>query len=461
MKSNKGFSIVEVLVSMVVIAFVAIFVATFFAFHNKVVTEAKKVTDSIFEVQDQIEQAQRNLIEDIRNGSADAYPSHTYKVFGKDVVMKLISSRKLNSDGSTVLSLDTGISVNYAVNNPEPVRPKLTSVDVTIDGCDKVIYFPDADDTAEVTYVKDPSTISAWYKNLYQWYASPVRIHGLPLVNDSSDNNVYPEFPWDLDIISLQSKKTLPGTDIVYPEGESSPKVTDFKGRFLACAVTPGSYEGYMGSTYVDMVYVSALPELEQGEYKILIDPSLIQFSLPNGFSGDSITTNNILSEKPVASINSYLSSSSPVTVNLDGANTSNNDTEGREYYSRYITFDSVKMSVNSLNAPSGSVLGVYAVARSSVNTGTPVLQYIYGSTTTNIISLGDNADQSIYPEFADGVPSWYLISGTYTTVSNDSTRLKVGSPSLDLAELVIVLNPSEDDDIAIKVYLLEKYGIE
>lgn len=461
--NEDGFSVVEVMVSMFLVALIAVFVATFFAFHNNMVSEAKKLTDIVYETQDAMEENIQTLISDIKSNHTGSYTTKQYSLFGKTVDMKLISAELLNPDNTVALKLDTGISTSYSTNNPEPNRPQLTSVDVTVGSWNKAVYFPAGADTALASYVKDTATIAYWYKNIYQWYYSSERTHAIPLANYTSNGAISPKYPWDFDIISLQAKKNMPGEDIVYPVGETAPQVTDFSGRFIGCAVTPGSNEGFLGSTKFDEIYVSALPGLAQGAYKMLIDPSLMDITIPGGFTGNRVAVNNniIYSEKPLASIGSSLtrtSGTSNVYVYLDGANTSNNNTSGQEYYSRYfsITDNNIQMSFSNLdNIKSNDNISLYAIARSSANTTTPIVKY----NGTPILGIDNNiAGQTIYPAYSEGTPAWYLVNRLYPVP--DLKKLILGGSRLDIAEFIVVLNPSANENTAIRNYLLTKYGI-
>jgi len=455
--NEDGFSVVEVLVSMFLVAILAVFVATFFAFHNNMVSEAKKLTDTVYETQDKMEENIQTLINDIKSNTTSSYTTKQYTLFGKSVDIKLVSAELLNTDSSVALRLDTGISTSYSSNNPEPDRPQLTSVDVTVGSWNKAVYFPAAADTALVSYVKDTATMAYWYKNVYQWYFSSERMHSIPLANYTSDGAISPKYPWDFDIISLQAEKNMPGEDIVYPDGVTAPKVTDFLGRFIGCAATPGSNEGFLGSTKFDEIYVSALPSLTQGTYKMLIDPSLMDITIASGFTDNKKAVRTINSEKPLASIASSLTSTSDVYVYLDGANTSNNNILGQEYFSRYFSLDNIQMSLSTLGISSKNNISLYAIARSSANTTTPIVKY-NGSA---ILSIGNITGQTIYPAYSEGTAAWYLVNTSYTTVQNYSeSLLKLGGSSLDIAEFIVVLNPTTNDDTAIRNYLLIKYGI-
>lgn len=451
--NNKGLSIVEVLVSMILLAFICLFVATFLTFHNKMLNQAKETTEVLYDTQDMIEQKNQTLLNDIKINNSSAYTTKTYSLFGKSVSIKIVSASTLNADNSVALKIDTGISSTYFTDNSEPNLPKLSSVDVKVDNnIDRVIYFPTDTNMAEVTYINVSNPLTNLYKNVYQWYVAPTNIHSIPLVNYASSNSISPVFPWNFDIISLQNQKKMPGTDIVYPIGVSAPKITAYLGSFLACAVTPGSREGYMGDTSVDMIYVSALPKLKQGTYKMLIDPSLTVISLPVGFSGTQYQTKTIASEKPVDTITSQITSSSNVVIQLDGANTSDGEDES---YSRYIQLGSTSMSFSGL---SNTQIGIYAVARSSANTSTSILTYTNPSST--ILGVGNFSNQTIIPAFTDRKASWYIAYRTYSLA--DATKLRLSGNALDVAELIIVQNPSGDgdDSNAIVNYLQHKYNI-
>jgi prepilin-type N-terminal cleavage/methylation domain len=445
LSDKNGYALVEVLVSIVLVALLATFVAVFMAYWQVVRTQSNDMTKALNKVQQLIEEDYSDVKLYIQSNNATWLAANTTQstvsMFGRDIKVYSVSESVYDDSGAAVITLTRGVANTYKVT---PTIPQIASVSITANSADvDALYFAG---TSSVASVKEPITLSVsenFKKYIYQWYVTDTYYHVLPLVGETalSEGNVIPGCPINFNFLSSEQNLTL--TDL-----------SQFKGDIIACLVTPGSKQGYMGdSVCSNYIYISPLPTLLTGSYFALYDASLLGYKdgySYSAISNDTLVLNQLTSE--IANSNGTyikLSHTGKAYLNTAGDNTASEDT-AIDYMSRYFHYTTGNKSTTaSTSFSSGSKIYVYTVARNSDDSvGTFV-----SANTTGLISYAADEDGQVDD-------SWAIQSGNITLSSQTSLTFTFGNMNVDIAEALIVVNPSDADKTSIQNYLMAKYGI-
>ena len=484
-KQNKqGFTLVEVVVSITLIAFVALFLTTFIMGNINAISQTKQVTTTLFSVQNQVETHYEKLtsilfdIQELQKKlkadptSADA-PAWTAQVTAKQLEFNQylanhsadlkattfsalgvtnipgysITSQEFDDRGDLALQLDTVIC-DIPILIPDV--PEIDTLDIKISGQTRVIYFAQDSDTAESTFTY--SNDKGKYMEVFQWYQANPAYHSAILPKSEPAPNYeqpQPAYPGTSEIIPGKTKATLE-------------KVSDYKGRMLVNTVIPVTAEGIYGKTVAsNFIYVSALPELATGKYVALFDPSFYDSTTSTGYD-DTTKQYELLSlSSELAYNSSYLTleSSDGTTRWLSVPGINSSSYADRPSYTRYLplyehntatdTYTPKPMTIN-LPSDATSNLTVIALVRSSdKRSGTVAYDSV---TNTPILTI---------PSFPADSSPWYFCAVQDVTLAG--SQLVIGPPAgsnfnPDIAELILIKNATEDEINSIKSYLGDKY---
>ncbi|MEG3007609.1 MAG: hypothetical protein RR806_09085, partial [Oscillospiraceae bacterium] len=220
------------------------------------------------------------------------------------------------------------------------------------------------------------------------------------------------------------------------------------------CSVTAGSTYGTMGNTLVtNFVYVSPLPKLTKGEYKLLIDPSVNTEKMKADLTG---TNNYIYSERPDNGVpnGEHLEKDGNKLPEIKDGTDIQSITGGINpnfYRTHYLSFNDAVMENHDADFYTGD--NVYAVAKSSTSAnGGFVRQY-------DPDDDDDDKTKDILTFDSNTSGDWKLYTGEFTN-KGYWAKAKIGGNGLDLAELIIVKRPSKEDNKAIIEYLNNKHGL-
>ncbi len=240
----------------------------------------------------------------------------------------------------------------------------------------------------------------------------------------------------------------------------------DDLGKFICCTVTPQSVNDAMGKAVVsNLVYLSALPVLTKADgttkYRAVIDPSLV-------WAAES--ENHLLNTSSLQSWlgTSYFSvhNSSHVVLHQEGSRISSNF----DYKSRFYRVDCSNVQANIKPNANDYIFMVVrdklAARYSSSNSPRGSQGYITNFTGDGILyDTGYRGTGEPYSE--SGFSPWYLVYKHCTQTPNgngNGNNYKLssgtGQEQFDLAELIIVNNPTETEIDEIIQYLADKYEL-
>lgn len=448
LSDKNGYALVEVLVSIVLVALLATFVAVFMAYWQVVRAQSNDMTKALNSVQQLIEEEYSEVKLYIQSNNTTWLAANTTQstvsMFGRDILVYTVSKSVHDDSGKSIITLTRGVANTYIVT---PTIPQIAAVSITANSADiDALYFAG---TSSVGSIKEPITLSVtenFKKYLYQWYATDTYYHVLPLLGETalSEGNVVPGCPINFNYLSGEQNLTL--SDL-----------SRFKGNIIACLVTPGSKQGYMGdSVCSNYIYISPLPMLSTSGYFALYDASLLGYKDGYSYSAvinDTLTLSALTSEIPYGS-NTYikLNHTGNVYLNTAGNNTTLAGADS-DYMSRYIQYTANSYSTTASQSFANSTkIYVFTVARNSDNSVGTYLSVTNGTSTTGLLSYTADEDGQVDD-------SW-TIKYNVKTLTNLATTFKIGAMNVDIAEMVMVVNPSDPDINLIKNYLCVKYGI-
>ena len=462
--NKKGFTIIEVMVSAALLGIGVIILARFLDF-NEIINEQIQFSQyKLYEAQDQMESRITKINKAIEKSlpvDSSWYVNDSTKVslFGGEVDCYLVKGEAKDSESNpaweTVIALHTVIPKEQV--SVKPAIPTISNAKLAVGGENtEAVYFADgANAKATANKPTDSQELSNFKKFLYQWYLTDDRYHAITMeetpkymVADELFKEVYPRLPSDFDLLEGEDEQlyTVKNEDL---------------GKVLACSITAGSKYGYMGNTLsTNHIYLSALPKLETGKYKTLIDPSVNTSTMVTDIGNGKIT-----SEKPTADVTSgnfNLNGYGTISISSDTVKIAVDD-EGnvildelgntKNYKTRYLYFDNDATIVSG-----GSLINinnnpqVYIVAKS--------LSPDNGNVFAKISENGNYTDTfSFNPTTSN---SWRLYETNFESLNLNSWKnynLILGCKDLCVAEVLVVNNATSEENQAIEEYFSIRYN--
>ncbi len=466
MRSRCGFSLLEVIIGFVLISFILVMVGGTLVTGYSMAEKLNQLPNTYYAAQDTVESrldeldsliTEKYRIENellnaapvpaelsVRlaeiNNELSAYENESVSLFGKNVQLYRFDDQYVSSDGSK-LNLKAGLANEVKLERPVPIIEKVT---IKASGSDV-----DADlyNAAGMTITATPDYYSKnyeyYYADLYQWYICTGDFHtsGYPGEHEYEEllyGTVFAQYPVNYTLLPSEKNASITIS-------------SSYAGKFLVCAVTPLSINGKMGEPVLsNYVYISGMPELSSGSYKLVIEPSIT----PLNYEADGKVEISSMNSRQPATGKLTTSTSARPYVALDGATTDSSlgaSAGGTGNWSRYIRFDSsTKMTSSSLGSGYyGSNYSIIAVAK---NRDSAPVNFVFAGTN----GAGFLTNTGI-TDAAGSDTGWQLL----TAQLSGSNTLTVGGSNVDIAELIVVSNAGAYDISAISAYLAEKYHID
>lgn len=445
---RNGYSLVEVIVSITLIALLATAVAVFMQYWHQIRTLSNDMTIALNDAQKAIENEYarvRRIIDANITEELEDLPSTTVDVFEFRVTVYPVSGSAMVRSGQDVgsIKLSGGLAYTY---KSEPKIPQIKSAKLVSlkDSSVDVIYFPESKDGVKVQDIQLDGSYTNLKKYIYWWYVGGANNHVLPLPGESMGefSDIVPICPQDFTLLGDEREDYVTFNDL-----------SKYKGRLIASLVIPGTIEGYMGQSFAtNYIYVSALPNI--GKYVAVYDASVLSANDKNYISEtDGIVTVNDLPSEIEYNNSTKLMLRHTGTVYLDKASdgTQSSPSAGT-YPSRYFSYSADSLSritITSSNSfRTGTVIHAFAVA--NAGSGDAFLKWVSGSTTTGILTGQTNPDDE---------HEWKIYYGSIQVSGAGS--FEVGGTDVNIAELIITANANGTEVTEIVNYLAEKYGIK
>ncbi|MFA9422830.1 MAG: type II secretion system protein [Sedimentibacter sp.] len=438
MKKSKGFTLVEIIVSLAVLGIIAISFLGAISSHFTYLLSTKGITQNIFKAQELME----NEIDDAKIRVATSSTLEKTEIFKTDLggIDVEYESLKISYDNLDYYTL---------VSNVKPDSLEIISVDSIgvklMQGTTQVQddYYGYATDDFSVVGNFTNKSIYKWdhLLNQVEWYISSDE-YNIPwpkttgVEKNDAENHYYPIFPRDYEIFSNET---------IYKFGTSEstfPHLTEIAGRHLIFTVTPAAKSGKLGDQAVsEPIFISGLPITDN--LIMHLDASYIDF-LSGTTEAVKVGTDYMLKKwYDIASINGVSVPSESALPTNDASRPIVNRTDvDDEFIGQYVKFDANKY-VQIAQGSSGGQVIVYAVLR---NRSVDSSKYIVNG--TNELTI---------PGFTEGNENqWNIISSSITL---DGTTLKIGDSSVDIAELILYSGSiSSESKSKVEEYLNSKY---
>lgn len=465
---HKGFTLVEVLIGFVMLSFIVVMVSTVMTSGFMLSARIHELPNAYYGAQDDAEreidtisalvkekfrllsdlgplpinyeEADPDLVNkyfEVQGKLDDDYTMETLELFGKSVEIYKKDVDFAYEDNKVFVTLHVGVV------NAEKLERKVPVIS-------EVSIKPKSGNTQDLYYAKgleiectvdyDSKNYNQRYKELYQWYIGTGGFH-----------------------TAMYSAGTYPETEVRYGElytrypisftllpGETRSTITlkeEYYGQMLVCVVTPLSKNGAMGeSVDSNSLYISALPKLSTGQYRMLIDVSATPYTYTTEKEVDIAT---LSSRNDLTSKLSAYSSSQP-KLSMKGAATDSHLASAPAQngtWTRFLAFTgSTYMTASGW---SGSNAQAFVVARKTNDVRD--MNFI-GSGTNKTAGFVNN----IRKTDGSGDTRWQLLQ-----VNLPTSGFTIGREAVEVAELIVVTGASNAEKDAIWAYLLNKYRIK
>ena len=440
MKNSKGFTLVEVIVSLAILGILAVVFLGAISAHFTYMKSTVNITHNDFEAQEKMEvEMDKAKLRVIKPGAS----LQTTKIFNSDLggIEVKYEALMISHNNKDYFTLVSNVRPDpLEIISLESIGIKLMQGSTQVQ--DDYYAYPTNEFNIVGNFEND--NIYKWdhLLNQVEWYVSSDK-YNIPLpkvestdLNDA-DHHYYPIFPRDYEIFSNET---------VYKFGSSQSNFTDIKdiaGRHIVYTVTPAAKSGKLGEQKVSKpIYISGLPvtsnlvtHLDASYIDILSGTTEIQKSGTNNFLK---VWYDISSIKGRSAPNE--SALSPNDNNFR-PNVNRSDVSDR-FIGQYIKFETNKY-IQLNQGSSGNQVIVYAVLKNRSNVTSKYL--VNGSRE---LVIGAPSEENIN--------QWTIIRSNLTL---DGTNLKIGDSETDIAELIIFSNSmSEEDNTKVLDYLSVKY---
>lgn len=464
MKKRKGLSLVEALVSVVLLAAISLILVTGIMSSYKYLMQTKSLTTDTYAVMQEVE----NHIKDIRKELDLSFPDMTaYTIWdtSKRVFGEPVYAYEVLVEGEYG-SIWTVVGKNTYENLPTP------SISISAaflnENFETASYFNNALMANSYEILNDDENKDYYMMTTYRWYVSKAGYYISS--NDESDylsGNQYPIFPTDYIAI-----ETASGTSSTVNLSANA-----YLGRHVLVVATPVSTSGKMGRQAVsNPVYVSGLPPFGSS-LRMHLDASLISLNDYEAYLAGSGTINRWTD---------FTGNGYDASVIPSGLRIFNRSVEFGDSYANALEFSGGISMVGGMGLPSIPEFTMFAVVNSSYES----VDEAFIRTSTNDFSLSLNQlklDIDILPFHGVSGDEWYafgIIANKSTEPGVISVRINngevqeipmsnadwsgnfsdllIGADGVSLAE-IILYDETLDSENYDKVwsYLREKYDLD
>lgn len=416
MKNNRGFTLIEIIVSIALLGIISVGMLSGLTTQFRFLTDTKVFTEDLSTAQQGMEDKISDVKKTLENNGTPS-GGEDYTLFSGTYARTVVGYPRYQE-----ISVDSGLTrlLSSVVGTETLEYPvaAVTDVDLTFQPNDSptfnstsYIYYDNLYAKSAIT-LDDPDGVNL--TNIYRWYVSRAGFN-IPMIaatpEETEVGTKYPRFPEDYDIIPNKSNDTLYTV------------ASDYRGRHILCTVTPAANSGKMGATTVsNPLFISGLPV--KNNLMLHLDASMIdrESSSQVSTSGDDYYVRQWrdISGKG----NSASQSSDDKRPQLVETFIGYIEDDGTWYdsYVKYAAFDGVNDLVSA------------SVAASVDDTGTSSTVFVVARPTgATDFTIYKNTVPGEFVSFASG---W---GSTTLTIGNNST-------AVDVAE-VIVYNAVLSDD--------------
>lgn len=443
MSMKKGYTLVEVIVSLAVLGIISVGFLGAISSHVSYLNNTKVITKDALLAQREMEE-EIDLVKDTIRNDPSSLTMSTIDVFDQLVTGGIeVSYYELEKTyGSKVY--------NTLVSDvkPEILLPTaLESIDIAVkQGTDDVNYgYATGDFSVEGSFKNDNAYRFDHLLNVVEWYVS-VEKFNIPFPKDPNfdmEDDItyysyyYPLFPRDYILVS---------DEIINSFGSHSrtfSRLSDYAGRHIVFTATPGAKSGKIGIQSVsNSVFISGLPVTEN--LAVHFDAAFID---PTDTSevNNSFIPAKVIKWNDLSSIMGYTSPTESAATYDSFVKPSLNKTEmDQKYIGQFVRFETnqyIKIENQSTDTKN---IYIFAVVRNRI-------------TDQNSAYMKNGSKEFIVPGgIAADATSWIIAK---EAVKSDDNSFVVGGPNVDVAEIIIYEGELITDKIDdVEGYLNSKY---
>lgn len=440
MKTNRGYTLIEVIVSIAVLGIISVFFLGAMTGHISLLNKTKEITKGIFLLQ-------REMEEEI------------------DIVKAEIRENNLSLEEKTIFDSLGGLKVNYypisknfynreyytLVSDVKPDPLEL----IKLESIDNKLY--QYTDLVGYGYGTADFNIKGSFKNLDEykwdhmlnqvdWYVSNPE-YNMPMPKEPSFNleddilyNTYyfPLFPRDYEIVDNETIFKF-GTN--YSTFNLLP---EFAGRNVIFTVTPAAKSGKLGIQSISKpVFISGLPNLDNivmhfdASYIDVLDSNEVKKVGTEWHLNKWIDISSIIGKTTPNRASVLKANDNPIVMRTN---------IGEGFIGQYVRFKSNQyVEIRDLNTIGQEITVISVIKNHSKNESTA-----YFKNGGFLFNLDPNTEDNDY--------QWEIRVDSFTS---DSNHFYFGGKSVDIAEVIIyneVLEELSDELTEIKDYLFNKY---
>jgi len=444
-RKNKGFTLVEIIISIAILTIISSFFLVLMANHYSIFNKTKAITEDVFLTQREIEEEidlVKQEIQDINNGETPSNPRTVNKqsIFDSDLGGIEVSYYEVEK------SLNSKIYFTLVSTiKPEPLEKiKLDSIDSKLKHNDNDVEYGYT--TSDFSIIGEFNNLEL-YKydhllNQVEWYVSNEKFN-MPMPKSESldmfdpDSYYFPVFPRDYKLIDNETiDKFGLSTNIIFD------KLTEFGGRNIVFTVTPAARSGKLGEQMVsDPIFVSGLPITEG--LIMHFDASYIDVTILNEVQ---VINNdwNVWTWFDISSIigNTSLNDFAQKLPAISEKPKVKRTEVGVGFIGQYVSFNENQELVITQNT-SGYLTVLSIVKNRSLSEEAEYFKH-----GNIVLKLGPNDEENI--------GNWRV---EWDVISTQNNTFEIGGKNVDIAEMLIfegLLDDNKIDDI--ETYIENKY---
>ena len=452
MINKKGFTLVEIIVSLAVLAILTVSFLTIITGNFIITNKTIDITKTAFEIQKSLEEKIDKVTgylvgdeippeEDYRSGQMNIWSS--LKSGGITVKYYEVEDANNNKVFATLVP-------NVKIDLLEPISLASINLQFNRSSRENLIYaYGNQSIEAVGNFENDEEFRYRHLTNVVEWYVSDSKFI-MPIPNDDEVIggiiedihefvNYYPMFPRDYVIVKNERIDNF---------GASTSKITDltpYIGKHLVYTATPGEKSGKIGKQSVSRsMFISGLPVMDN--LAMHLDANFIDTYNSNGLGevikdGESFLISkwyNLFSIIGNSSPNEFFGQSN-VAISPKLFKTESSD----RFKGQFVRFEAGK-SLSISKSISGNKQNVFVVARNRSSLDSTII-----SNNNYAINMAPSPDLS----------KWTLVETVVN--SNNGNDFVIGDSNVDVAEIIFYNGElSQENKDKVRSYLRTKYGL-
>lgn len=470
MNNRKGFTLVEVILSLAILGIISISFATIISNHFLFFSKSKEISEVMFQTQKEME----TMIDETKKSIRD---ETNLKVGDEiDVGGTMLTLKTTDNIWSSIDPANNGTKIKYfeaertqnnklyttlvSIFKPK-IEPQLELLSIGIKAEKNKAEVPHAYSTEGFSIIgnfenhRDAVSTYNLLINVIEWYVASEGFN-MPIPDNKElqselDNDVlevshyYPVFPRDYILVANETEMEPDFYEKIFPQLQS------YAGRHVIFTATPGAKSGRIGKQSVSKpIFISGIPVAEI--LAIHLDASFI-----NPYDNDEIVEDN-----PGISVKAWYDISSPYVyksgryqydeaakVLYSNSRPQLLKTEmGKPFIGQFVRFSNTNQILKIVGQGTRNKgIHIFAAVRSDTEHSNEI-PFLKNGNSSITIPAGFGEDQT---------GEWIIVEKFINKAQSDD--FEIGGPDVDIAEIAVYNSTLSDEEIEeIENYFLSKY---